>query len=223
MLLKVKNNKCLSLLIAGLVVLSALVGYQLVEARFSEPNFDQIIEQADAVDNVQVRMEVVAETTATSTVLVDRSDVTNFPHLGAGATGIEVAQLKVDWSTDLAVATTTTTIKVGVLASSTDSGSNVDVYWFEEFSFTSTAGSFFGKQSKMVSYSPSVVKLALSGGQPSGFLTNDSSLYTTDYATTTKLLSPNGYINPGVGDLVMQVYSQVGTATTTITAVYRTR
>lgn len=213
---------------ASITILAFLAGISMVilasqvEARISSPRGDEIVESSDAVDNVLARLLLVAETTATSTLLADLSDYTNFPH--EPGTSIEVSKIIVNWSTNVVA---TTTAKFGVVASSTPSGSNVDVYWFDEVSFTSSslAGATDqpGRQQAVLDYAPGVVKLNLSSGEPVSFLSNDSSLYTASYATTTALISPNGYINPGVGDLVMQIYSQEGTATTSASVLYRVR
>ena len=204
-------------IIAGLALL--LLGSQ-VYARISSPRGDNVVASEDAVDNVLARVVVAAETTATSTSLVDLSDTTNFPHNPGNS--IEVSKIIVNWSTDVIA---TTTLKFGVIASSTPSGANVDVYWFDEVSFSSTNPTGlteFGRQEKVLDYSPSLVRLDLASGKPNSFLANDSNLYTTAFATTTSLLSPNGYVNLGVGDLVMQV-DQKGTATTSASAIYRVR
>lgn len=216
-----KINRGVLIAIAGLLVLSISVGFQLANAR--ELYNDPVTATADAIDNVAIKLVIATETTATSTLMIDRSDTTNWPHSLVGATGIQVAQMTFDWSAE---SNATTTLKVGVIASSTASGNVVDVYWFDEVSFTAqdltgTLGS--SRQSQTLSYSPSVIDLALSSGVPSKFLTNDSSLSTSDFATTTPLLSPNGYVAPAVGDLVLRVYDQKGTATTSVTTLYRTR
>lgn len=214
------KNRAIWIIVAILIVL--LIGSLIKNAYARELYNDPVTATADAVDNVAVHFELASETTATSTILVDRSDTTNFPHSLVGINGLEIAQIHIDWETNVSA---TTTGKLGVIASSSPDGANVDVYWFETFSFSTVndLNSFNGRQSKTISYSPSTVKLDLSNGTPASFITNDSLLWTTSYATTTKLISPNGYISPGVGDLVMDIYDQKGTATTTSTIIYRSR
>ena len=218
---KLLKNKGVITALIGFIVLSVVVCFQYVEARIE--NNDNVQTMAETVDNVATHLVVAAETTSTSTIAVDRSDITNFPHLFVGAYGIEVSQFIINWTAD---GLATTTGKLGLIASTTSAGNLADVYWFEEFSFASadTSGSnYSGRQQKIINYSPSVLKLAMTSGTPSGFLTNDSSLSTGDFATTSPLLSPNGYIAPNVGDLVLRIYDQNGTATTTLTTIYRTR
>ena len=180
-------------------------------------NNDQVVVQSSVEDNVAAHLLVASETTATSTLLVDLSDVTNYPHyMNAGT--LEIAQIRVDYSADTAASTT---LKFGVIASSTQAGDLTDLYWFDEVSFSLAGTSGDEHDSKILDYSPSVMKLNLASGEPVSFLTNDSSLVDATYATTTALLSPAGYASPGVGDLIMKVYSQSGTATISATAIYR--
>ena len=220
--LKITARTASIALLAFLAGLSMVILASQVEARISSPRGDEIVESSDAVDNVLAHLLLAAETTATSTLLADLSDYTNFPH--EPGTQIEVSKIIVNWSTNVVA---TTTAKFGVVASSTPAGDLVDVYWFDEVSFTSSslAGATDqpGRQQAVLDYSPGAVKLNLSSGLPASFLSNDSSTLTGDFATTSPLISPNGYTAPGVGDLVMRIYSQEGTATTSATAVYRVR
>lgn len=191
---------------------------QRAEARIE--NNDQVVRSSELVDNVAVRFELLAETTATSTIAIDLSDTTNFPHVSTGA--LEIAQIHIDWDSLVAA---TTTIKFGVLASSTDAGDLVDVYFFDSVSFSNypSGDGGLGVQSKTLSYSPSAIRFDLSSGAPSRFLSDDSLIVTAAYATTTELDSANGFINPGVGDMVMEIYGQAGTASTSITVIYSSR
>lgn len=192
----------------------------IVSARVN--NNDNVVAPAQLQDNVSVKLDVVGETTATSTVLVDLSDTTNFKH-GRTTGTIEVSQIKVNWTTDVIA---TTTLKFGLVASSSPSGAVVDVYWFDELSFSSTdlsGAKFSGRQEKILDYSPSAMKLDISSGAPASFATNDSSTSNSSFATTTSLISPKGYSAVGVGDLVMSIYDQKGTATTSVTAIYRVK
>jgi hypothetical protein len=115
---------------------------------------------------------------------------------------------------------------VGVIASSTASGANTDVYWFDEVHFASDTLAGVRNQSRsrvVLDYNPSVMKMDLSSGSPASFITNDKSLYTAEYATTTPVYSPNGFIYPGVGDLVLRVYAQQGNSTTTVSTLGRVK
>lgn len=203
---------------AIVLVMSIMFAFTpVVEARTN--NNDQVVAFAQTQDTVATKLDVVTETTATSTVLVDLSDTTNFKHIRSSG-AIEVFKIRVNWSTQVVA---TTTLKFGVIASSTASGSNVDVYWFDEVSFNSQnlGNGIEQRRTSVLDYSPGLIRLSLLSGQPASFVTNDSSLYTAGYATTSPLLSPKGYSAPGVGDLVMQVYDQKGTATTSVTTLYR--
>ena len=205
----------LAIIVIGGVSCFLAISFPSVEARIN--NNDQVVVQSSVEDNVAVHFLAAAEDTASSTVLVDLSDVTNYPHyMNAGT--MEITQIRLDHSSEAAASTT---LKFGVLASSTIAGDLVDIYWFDEISFSNDGATGNNHQSKILDYSPSVMKLNLSSGIPVSFLTNDSSLVDTFYATTTSLRNPNGYGAPGVGDLLMKIYNQEGTATTSVTVLYR--
>lgn len=206
------------------VLAFAVTGVSIVEARMN--NADPVTALAQTKDNVISKLTIPALATATSTVLVDVSDSssTNFKHIGIS--GLEVSQIRVEWTSDVVA---TTTLKFGVIASTTPAGNLVDVYWFEEMSFSTYAlGTFNGRQEKILDFGTSVAKLGVASGIPTGFFTNDKDTSSSLFATTTKYASPVGLSSagsgslPNVGDLVMRVYDQKGTATTSVTTVYRT-
>lgn len=226
MLKNILSRKIDTKMFVGVVLFAlvfAVTGVSVVEAR--QNNSDPVMALAQTNDNVVSRVSLPALTAATSTVLVDRSDLTNFKHLGSSS--LEVSQIQVDWTADVVA---TTTLKFGVIASTTPAGNLVDVYWFDEVSFStynSTGSGFNGRQSVTLDYGNSVVKLSVASGIPTKILTNDSNTSSSLFATTTKNASPVGLASagsgsfPNVGDLVMRVYDQKGTATTTVTTLYR--
>lgn len=216
MILQKEINNRVATMIIIVALLFSVVGVKIAYARTN--NSDNVVALAQTQDNVSARMILPAGTVATSTVLVDLSDSTNFRHTGAS---LEVSMIRFAWTTEVIA---TTTIRVGVVASTSPAGNVSDVYWFDEVSFSSTVSNQFnGRQEKVLDYQPSVVKLGILSNLPAGYITGDTKLNTTSYATTTKLKSPNGYINPAVGDLVMDVYDQKGTATTSVTVIYRAK
>lgn len=232
LLFKSKTDKVSVALFGLFAILMIASLYQIAYGRSTDLRSDMVTEDASAVDNVAVHMELPALTAATSTVLVDLSDTTNFPHDFTGA--IEISQIRVEWSSLAAVASTT--VKFGVLASTTNQG-KTDIYWFDRMTFStqmdsvdvSTAGAMRSLV-KTINYAPSVMSLALSSGAPSKFLSNDTTLFTTAYATTSSLQSPRGSANslhvfPAAGDLVMSIEGQSAqaAATTSVTVLYRIR
>lgn len=208
---------------AVLALISMLILATQVSARISSTRGDNVVEQAVAEDVSAFKMTLPALTAATSTVLVDLSDTTNFKHIPTSG-GIEVFKLRFDWSTQVIA---TTTIRVGVIASTTPAGNLVDVYWFDEVSFTSSSLAGLtdqsGRQSAVIDYLPSVLKARVASGVPSHFTTNAKDTSSPKYATTTSYTSPRGLftVTPNVGDLVMEIYDQKGTATTSVSGLYR--
>ncbi len=202
----------------------AVTGVSIVEARVN--NADTVVSNSQQNDNVISRLTIPALASATSTILVDKSDVTNWKHSASNA--VEVSQIRIAWTTDVVA---TTTLKIGVIASTSASGALADIYWFDEVSFSTIGGgnAFLGRQEKVIDYGNSVAKLDIASAQSSKIFTNDVSLSSSLFATTSKISSSVGLTSagsgtfPAVGDLVMRVYDQKGTATTSVTTVYRTK
>ena len=214
-----QNRKVLDLFLLGALVLVGIaVVASITYARVSTRG-DQVTERVESVDNVASHLLVAAETTATSTLLIDKSDTTNYPHFSTGSKGLELSQIRADWST---LGAATTTLKFGLVASSSSSGSIVDVYWFDTLTFSGSLAAD-RSQTKVLNYDPSVMRFDVASGAPVSYITNDKSLNTTQFATTSTLLAPDGYSAPGVGDLVMRIFSQQGTATTSVTTLYKVR
>ena len=197
----------------------SVTGIQIAYARVN--NNDPVQAPAQLQDNISARFTMPALTTSTSTVGVDLSNTTNFKHFNSSG-AIEVSQIRFEWST---LVPATTTIKVGVIASSSANGAVVDVYYFDEISFVHHTGNLNPRQSKTLNYQPGAMKLGLSSGAPISFITNEFSTSTTEFATTTYLTSPLGksMTRPNVGDLIYRFYEQAGTATTSITTDYRVK
>ncbi len=215
------NGMAILALILAVVMLSFSVFQARANARVSSPRSDDVTENSAALDAVGFTMLIQNITTATSTILVDQSDTTNFKHPNTGA--VEIFKLRVDWQTN---ATASTTLRFGVIASSTSAGDLTDIYWFDQMSFASNldgSGGSNSRQTKEISYMPGVLNARVASGVPSKFLTAIKDTSSSKYATTSTYRSPLGAFvsSPGVGDVVMEVYSQNGAASTTVSGLYR--
>ncbi|MBU2060217.1 MAG: hypothetical protein KKB38_21100 [Gammaproteobacteria bacterium] len=213
------QNKKLSiaLIVFGVILLTGSASAFLYEKlTFSRNN--QVVATQEQEENVSVTMTAPAVSTASSTVLVDRSDTLMFPHYQTDGS-ILISRININW--DASGNSATTSIKFGVIASSTPDGSLVDVYYFDRVDFNSAGGL---SQRVTLEYTPSLMKLDLNNATTSSFVSNDTDLLTSIFATTTPLLSPRGYdiTYPNVGDLVMRIYDQQGLATTTAQVFYQT-
>ncbi len=203
-----------------LLVIFMFVGIGIVQARTN--NNDTVVSLSQLQDNVHSKVVVNATTTPGQLVLVDLSDTTNYKH-SRGVGKIEVSQIKITFNADVAA---TTTIKFGVIASTSASGALADIYWFDEVSFSANnATMYVGRQEKIIDYQPSSIKLGITSAVPNGLITSDISTSTNLFATTTKFTSPVGFrhlgSNPGVGDLVAYMIDVKGTSTTTVQTTYR--
>lgn len=204
-------------LIVVLGVVAAFLGaFHFAGARESFPNFDTVTEDAMVADLVSSHLVLPNNTVATSTKLVDLSDTTNFKHIPTSGS-LEVTSFRFTFSS---VNQATTTVKLGVFASSSAGGTTTDIFWFDEV--TAFSGGATGAVEKTISYAPSVMKLDIAAGIPKYFVTGDKELNSARYATTTPILDASGrFSTPAVGDLVLQVYEQKGAATTTVSTLYR--
>lgn len=210
------NDKRALVAIAMFYVLTAGVAGASLYERITYGNNYQVVATQEQEESVSVTLTLPNLSAGTSTILADLSDNVMFPHTQSSG-AIVVSRINFSWEAENTTASST--IKVGVVASTSPSGAVSDINYFDTVSFNAANGTY---QRQELNYSPSMVKLALSGATTTEFATNDKSLSNTGYATTTKITSPKGSYStyPGVGDLVLTVYDQRGNATTTAQAFY---
>lgn len=211
------KNKIYAAIVGSFMVLSILAISVPIFARTSSTAGDIVTVSSEVIDNRAVHLQLVGDTTQapTSTVLVDLSDNSNFKHIpSTGA--IKVSQASFTWASDTVASTT---LQIGVIASTTPEGNLADVYWFDSVAFSTDVAR---RASIVRNYSPSVISLALSGGAPSYFVTNEKDMSTSNFATTSTKTSPRGLftVAPNVGDLVMRVKYLNGKATITADILY---
>ena len=216
-MLKVQSLKKTEILIYGgiFLLIAAFLSVGMVDARTSSSTRDLVVTNTDTEDNYQAHMVLPALAVSTSTVLVDISDVTNYPHF-VNAGSVDILNFRVSATSDIAA---TTTVKIGVVASTTPAGDISDVYWFDQIVLnTNTAVPNSGS----IDYSPSILKTRVSGGSLTNAITNDSTLSGSGFATTTAYTSPVGTYstNPGVGDVVLSVVPTAAVSLS-ITSSYR--
>jgi len=168
-------------------------------------------------------------TVATSTTfgmqLIDVSNVNMFPHPWSGE--VRISRIEIGWES---LTNATTTLKFGVIASTTSSGVYQDISYFDTVSFSSNGpggSTYYDPYQRVVlDYGLSTMKLGLNGATTTGFITNDKDSSSSLFATSsTMAVSPMGAYKsyPGVGDLVVRIYGQTGLATTTIRAFYHVK
>src|SRR3990167_8416005 len=125
---KITSNRFFPIGVVLVAVFFLLSGLNVAYARLNNRTGDEVVTATDAEDNVMSRVILPANTTATSSVLVDLSDNTNFKHTPSSGS-VDIAQIAIDWQID-DTATTSKQVKFGVVASTTASGAVVDIYWF---------------------------------------------------------------------------------------------
>jgi|GEM_PF-5401521 len=159
-------------------------------------------------------------TASTSTILIDLSDTTNFPHEKTGYACLTNIRINVD-----KVAASTATIKIGVV---TEVGAtNGDVEWF--FSKVFEADTVGTHLVENVNFAPAVIRAYVnsSGGTPyllSSDRTTDSTVYQTDVGLPTTA-DTGGGVFPSAGDIVLRVEYETGASASDITveALYYTK
>jgi len=146
--------------------------------------------------NVLLRHSIVANTVSTSTILIDRSDITNYPHKLTNAIDISFININLDKAT-----TSSGTIKIGVIVSI--NATDADVHFFSGIDFANSTGTHIEMKENIT---PSTIRTQVKSSSPLFFVTNDTSLTDTDFQNDTSI--PNavgGTATPEVGDIVLQV------------------
>ena len=171
-----------------------------VNARMSRDN-EVFVTGSPAVDDVRAVMSLAGITSTTYEVLVDLSDTTNFPHEETGR--IDLTQLKV------AVDPGTTSagfVKVGLITRI--DGTDADIEYF----FVVPFGKQGGRILSISNFNPSQIKCEVSGGAATKFISDDTETSVAAVNTGASLNSPNGSINPGLGDVVVKYQHTSGNA-----------
>ena len=211
--------------VLAIAVLLSLVN--IAYARLNNRTGDLVVTQTDSEDNVMARLQLANNSNATSTLLVDLSGTSVYKHT-PNAGSVDISQIRLTWFTT-GTATTSTEVLLGVIASTTKSGSLTDIHWFARETFFADNDNGIDttqvderSQERVLSFSPSLLKTRITSAEPANFVTNDTSLATSLFATTSPLITADGtYSAPGVGDVVMRIHSQTGNATTSATVLYR--
>jgi len=127
-----------------------------------------------------------------------------FPHVITGE--LRISQINVSWEAD-PNGIASTTVKFGIIASTSPSGALADINYFDRIDFSTDDKTY---QQVTLNYAPSLMKLGLNGATTTSFLTNDTLSSSSLFATTTAYYSPLGAYKtyPGVGDLIMSITKQ---------------
>jgi len=181
---------------------------------FSLLMFSAVIAKADIFDFSRDKLVTVHFSTsmgtalsATSYVLIDLSDTTNWPHKETGAISIHSIRLNVDKA-----AATTATLRIGVVTF-VDASSGT-VKWFytagNDLNVSNTEASQFSNYSEGF-IRTKVQRANNAAGATPYLMSNETTTSSTLYQNDVTLVSPNGITTPGLGDIVMHV-SKASTA-----------
>jgi hypothetical protein len=165
----------------------------------------------------------VATTTTFGMLLVDVSNVNMFPHPWSGE--VRLSKIEIAWQSDASYMASTT-LKFGVVASTTISGAVQDISYFDTVYFANDTEIDNPQQRVVLDYGLSTMKLGLNGATTTGFITNDKDTSSTLFATSsTMAISPRGAYTsyPGLGDLVVRLSRQNNLSNITIRAFYHVK
>jgi len=160
-------------------------------------------EQApDKTVQVTYNLSVAAATNSTSTLVIDLSDTTNWPHKDTGEINISSIRVDID-----KVAASTVTVKLGVVNFvDTSTGS---VTWFYSRGFAKNVSNTdvldFQSYGRLFRRLRANSEGRVTNGSTPYLLSNDTTDGSTTYQIDVALPSPNGNTKPGRGDIVMQV------------------
>lgn len=163
-----------------------------------------------AEKTVYVKYDLAVTATSTSTVLVDRSDTTNWPHKHAGSIRIVGLDVNVDKA-----AASTTTVKIGVVNFINASTGSITWVW-EKSHLTNVSNTDVNANPHFfpipINCKVEPANTADDGATPY-VLSNDTTSGSSTYQNDSDLPSPNGDVSPGLGDLILFV-QKPGTSTT---------
>lgn len=136
-------------------------------------------------------------------ILVDLSDTTNFPHDRTGRIDISEISISVDRDS-----TATGVIKIGVIVGI--DGTDADIVWATQLTFEKSDTRNISKRQR---YSPSQLKLGVSGGALTRGISNNTTASETSVNTGVTLESPRGAgtVTPAVGDVIVYYGRSAGT------------
>lgn len=138
-------------------------------------------------------------------VLVDLSDITNWPHTSTGRIDISFIGVTVDRA-----ANSVGSVRIGVVTRV--DATNGDLSYFFEVNFTNAADTFI---SRSENYAPSQIKCGVSaGGVTTAIVGNDKLTNSTAIQTDVALDSFRGAttVSPAVGDIIGEFTYTSGTA-----------
>ena len=146
--------------------------------------------------NKLIHYVITGNVASTSTILIDLSDTSGYPHKKTNSINISFLKIIVD-KVDLA----TGSVKIGVVTrvDTTDG----DVSFFADVSFTTTTVLYL--ESKL-NITPSTIRTLVKSNSVQHFVTNDTLSSNTNFQTDVSLnTSAGGVAFPAIGDIVIHV------------------
>lgn len=164
--------------------------------------------------------------TSTTTLVVDLSSTTAWPHSKTGQISIDAIKLHVD-----GVAASTCVIKLGLV--STINSSTGTIKWFYPYrKVNNVTGDELSSHDFIFNPAPSFMRFKVEGGTrlhgddgtTPWFMSNDTTDGSTVYQTDLNLPSASGsiHIAPGIGDIVMDIVNGANAITIDLLMLYHT-
>lgn len=176
------------------------------------PVSEALIQDYVPAESVTVNYNLsVAGHLSTTTLIIDRSDTVNWPHLNPEWINIDSIKLSVD-----GIAVSTVVVKIGVVTKI--NASSATIAWFHTYrKELNVTGNAIMVEGGNYNPAPSFIRLRVIGGVSFGdgegstpyMLTNDEDTSTTAYQSDVVLPSLVGNTAPGIGDVILQVLNGI--------------
>lgn len=145
-------------------------------------------------------------------ILIDLTDTTGFPHTETGRIDITATYFLIDRN-----ASAQGYVRLGLITRI--DGTDADIDYFSGVTFNNASDRTIVRDRR---FSPSQLKMSVSGGAPTGFVTGFQETNVTAVNTGTALDSPLGTatVTPAVGDIVIAYGHTAGSYNASVSATY---
>lgn len=196
-----------------------LVSLALVAGLFGACRADELASIFDV--NRKVHYENATVTTSTQIIFIDLSDTVNYPHERTGSVGI--SKITTSFISNLGAANISSgTIQLGVVTYVGNSTGTVK--WFATYPYFTTSSATVSYNDFLAPiYTRSAVRpIANSDGTTPYFASNNTTSGSSIYTSTLTVLptSLGGNVNPGLGDIILNLNIGTGSIIRFVMDVY---
>lgn len=186
-------------------------GSNLFPASSSDDN-EILITETERERDTFVAYTVADVSASGYAILIDLSDTTNFPHDRTGRIDLSAVYISVDRDS-----TATGRVRVGVITRV--DGTNADITYVQGVNFAKSDERTILRDRR---FSPSQIKLGVTGGVATRVLSSGAETNVAAVNTATPLASPRGAgtVTPAVGDVILNYERTAGSYNLAVSATY---